>query len=195
MNMRNGLWVPVAAAMLVMAGCATAPGESIYVPVGGQPTDAPEPPRTDVGTNTDSAPVWRKSEQPEPEVSAPVESAPQSSSPSYRDAGEQLSPAALSLVREADALLAQGNVPAAIGRLERAQRISPRSAAVYFKLSQAYVVSDQLGTAEQFALKGLSVAGSDLRMQRAGWLLLADIRRARGNVAGADQAEERASAL
>jgi hypothetical protein len=32
-------------------------------------------------------------------------------------------------------------------------------------------------------------------MQRSGWLLLADIRRARGNVAGADQAEARAAAL
>ncbi|MDO3721807.1 hypothetical protein QVZ43_08715 [Marinobacter sp. chi1] len=186
--------LPVAIAMLVLAGCASAPGESIYVPVGGQPSQAPEPPRTEQRTET--APVYRKSEQPTMvEPSEPVDRTPRSSGPSYRDSGEQMSPAALSLVREADALLAQGNVPAALGRLERAQRISPRSAAVYYKLSQAYVVNEQLGTAEQFALKGLSVSGSDARMQRAGWLLLADIRRARGNVAGADQAEERASAL
>jgi hypothetical protein len=39
------------------------------------------------------------------------------------------------------------------------------------------------------------LAGNDERMQRSGWLLLADIRRARGNVAGADQAEARAAAL
>lgn len=70
-----------------------------------------------------------------------------------------------------------------------------RSAEVYFKLSEAYVAGNQLGSAEQFTLKGLSLAGSDIRLQRAGWLLLADIRRARGNVAGADQAEARAAAL
>ena len=57
------------------------------------------------------------------------------------------------------------------------------------------MAGNQLGSAEQFTLKGLSLAGSDIRLQRAGWLLLADIRRARGNVAGADQAEERAAAL
>jgi tetratricopeptide (TPR) repeat protein len=130
-----------------------------------------------------------------PEASEPAKPDPRSSSPSYQDSGDSLSPPALSLVRQADALLQQDNASAAIARLERAQRIAPRSSEIYFKLSEAYVVSDQLGRAEQFALKGLSIAGNNARLQRAGWLLLADIRRARGNVAGADQAESRASAL
>jgi predicted Zn-dependent protease len=96
---------------------------------------------------------------------------------------------------EFDSLMASGETQAAVAQLERAQRIAPRSAQVYFKLSQAYVALDQLGSAEQFTLKGLSLAGSNSSLQRSGWLLLADIRRARGNVAGADQAEARASAL
>jgi hypothetical protein len=66
---------------------------------------------------------------------------------------------------------------------------------VYFKLSEAYVMTGQLGSAEQFTLKGLSLAGRDERLQRSGWLLLADIRRAKGNVAGAQQAESRAARL
>lgn len=180
-------------ALLSLAGCASSPGGGIYVPIGGEPARAPEPPKTSTDTQESEAPVWRKSEQPEatPEVRDPSGS----SSPSYRETGDGLSPAALSLVREADQLLAQGNVPGAIARLERAQRIAPRSAEVYFKLSEAYVAGNQLGSAEQFTLKGLSLAGNDVRLQRAGWLLLADIRRARGNVAGADQAEARAAAL
>lgn len=183
--------VLIMSVFLILAGCASGPGESIYVPVGGEVPKAPEPPQTT--GETEEPRVWRKSEQPE--VSEPVEPSPRSSSPSYRDSGEKLSPAALSLIQEADRMLAQGNAPAAIARLERAQRIAPRSSEVYFKLSEAYVASNQLGTAEQFTLKGLSLAGSDAQMQRAGWLLLADIRRARGNVAGADQAEARAAAL
>jgi predicted Zn-dependent protease len=103
--------------------------------------------------------------------------------------------AALTLVRDADQRLRQGDSAGAIARLERAQRIAPRSSEVYFKLAEAYVAGDNLGAAEQFTLKGLSLAGNDERMQRSGWLLLADIRRARGNVAGADQAEARAAAL
>ncbi len=192
MKTRSLICAGTVSALLTLAGCASQPGESIYVPAGGTPK-APEPPRTSTGQEQEQPRVWRKSEQPQ--VSEPAEPSPRSSSPSYQDAGERLSPAAMSLVREAESLLAQGNAPAAIARLERAQRIAPRSAEVYFKLSEAYVASDQLGTAEQFTLKGLSLAGSDTRMQRAGWLLLADIRRARGNVAGADQAEARASAL
>jgi hypothetical protein len=56
-------------------------------------------------------------------------------------------------------------------------------------------MTGQLGSAEQFTLKGLSLAGRDEGLQRSGWLLLADIRRAKGNVAGAQQAESRAARL
>ncbi len=176
---------------LAMAGCASGPGGgSIYVPAGGSSSrdEAPEPPQTrDRG---EEPRVERKSEQPE----EPVRER-EHSSPSYQDEGDALSPAARSLIQRADSLMAAGDTQAAVAQLERAQRIAPRSAEVYFKLSEAYVALDQLGSAEQFTLKGLSLAGSDSSLQRAGWLLLADIRRARGNVAGADQAEERARAL
>lgn len=180
---------------LIIGGCAS-PGGSIYVPAGGSSRDAeqvPEPPRA--GSGTETSRTERKSEQPVEPAPPQERQERRASSPSYQEAGDQLSPAAKSLIQQADAALAQGNAAAAIAQLERAQRIAPRSSEVYFKLSEAYVASGQLGTAEQFTLKGLSLAGSDVRMQRSGWLLLADIRRERGNVAGANQAEQRASAL
>ncbi|MDX1456532.1 MAG: hypothetical protein R3276_03030 [Marinobacter sp.] len=180
---------------LSITGCASGPGGSIYIPAATPPDynrqtrpaepSAPEPssPTSQGGTVT---------YEPSPEPAPAPERSP---SPRYQEQGEALSGAAASLVRKADSLLAQGNVPAAIGQLERAQRIAPRSAEVYFKLSEAYVSANNLPSAEQFALKGLSLAGSNAWMQRSGWLLLADIRRARGNVAGADQAEARAASL
>lgn len=179
---------------LTVVGCAS-PGGSIYVPAGGSSRDvererAPEPPRT--YPREEEARTERKSEQPSEPVPEPDR---RTSSPSYQDSGDQLSPAAQSLIRQADGYLAQGDVGAAIAQLERAQRIAPRSAEVYFKLSEAYVAKKQLGSAEQFTLKGLSLTGNDVRLQRSGWYLLADIRRARGNVAGANNAEERAGAL
>ena len=176
---------------LAVAGCASGPGGgSIYVPAGDRssPDEAPQPPQT--GEPRDEPRVERKSEQPDQPLRRPERTAP-----SYQDEGDALSPAARSLIQRADSLMTSGETQAAVAQLERAQRIAPRSAQVYFKLSQAYVALDQLGSAEQFTLKGLSLAGSDASLQRAGWLLLADIRRARGNVAGADQAEARASAL
>lgn len=180
-------------AFLAVSGCASGPGgDSIYVPMGGETRpEAPRPP-SDSGDQAEPVqPVWRKSEQPD--VKEPEE--PVTRSPSYRESGDALPSAALSLVREADQRLSRGDSIGAVASLERAQRIAPRSPEIYFKLAEAYVQSENLGSAEQFTLKGLSLAGNDSRMQRAGWLLLADIRRARGNVAGADQAEARAGAL
>lgn len=178
------------ALFLGLAGCAAGPGgDSIYVPAGSSDRpEAPEPPRASDTDSGQQDKVWRKSEQP------PAEEA-DSHQPSYREAGDELSGAALALIREAEQRLDRGDTAGAIARLERAQRIAPRSPAVYFKLSEAYVADDNLGAAEQFTLKGLSLAGDNSRMQRSGWLLLADIRRARGNVAGAEQAENRASEL
>lgn len=182
----------ILAALLSLAGCASGPGGSIYVPAGsGSP--APEPPQTAEDKNKKESRVWRKSEQTESRKSEPRQQ--RSNKPSYQNAGDELSPAALSLVNEADKLLKRGDTQGSIARLERAQRIAPRSSEVYFKLSEAYVAGNKLGPAEQFTLKGLSLAGNNARLQRSGWLLLADIRRARGNVAGASQAEKRASAL
>lgn len=192
-NMQNKVQMfgrAVVCAVLLLAGCASGPGGGIYVPAGERP-QAPKPPLTDGAAKpADEPQVWRKSEQP-PEQ----KSQQQTGEPGYRESGDQMPDAAAGLVKEADSLMAQGNGPAAIVRLERAQRIAPRSAAVYFKLSEAYVMTGQLGSAEQFTLKGLSLAGRDERLQRSGWLLLADIRRARGNVAGAQQAESRAASL
>ncbi|SDW91074.1 tetratricopeptide repeat protein [Marinobacter mobilis] len=188
MTKANYITCGLLAGALVLGGCATSNGTSIYVPSAPAPGFDPPPARVE----PEPAPAPQTS--PSRPAVSPAEREP-TPSPSYRDEGETLSGAAASLIRQADSLLAQGNVPAAIGQLERAQRISPRSPEVYFKLSEAYVAANNLGAAEQFTLKGLSLAGSNVRMQRTGWLLLADIRRARGNVAGANQAEARASSL
>lgn len=186
--------LPLVAMTVLVTACATDPGGSIYVPADQSPAHerAPEPPRVEQRDGT-----VRKSEQADPATSPEreTEAEPRSSAPSYREQGDTLSPAAASLVSQAEAQLTRGDAQAAVSTLERAQRISPRSAEIYYKLSQAYVRMDRLDTAEQFTLKGLSLAGSNTRLQRAGWMLLADIRRANGNTAGANQAESRAAAL
>lgn len=181
MNLELMKWCAPLALAGVLSACATGPGGgSIYVPAGSDEAPPPRPPAVESGA--DEPRVIRKSEQP-------------TRAPSYQEEGDALSPAALGLIQKADGLLAAGDARSAIGQLERAQRIAPRSAEVYFGLAEAYMALDQLATAEQFGLKGLSLAGNDAAAQRSGWLLLAEIRRSRGNLAGADQAEARAAAL
>nr|WP_223808022.1 tetratricopeptide repeat protein [Marinobacter sp. R17] len=184
--MHKRLFPGLCLGMTLLAGCASGPGGSIYVPAGQSQDNAPPPP---TASEPEAAP--RASEQPQESP----ESKASKPAPSYQDESEAISPAAASLVQKADVMLAEGDTRAAISQLERAQRISPRSSKVYFKLAYAYKAENQLGKAEQFALKGLSLAGSDTGLQRTGWHMLADIRRASGNVAGAEQAEARAAAL
>lgn len=180
-------WMLLGALWAGLAGCAS----DIYAPPGGGDRSpdterTPEPPTVE---EEDRDRTERLSEQPDREEE---ERAP---SPGYQEQGDDLSPAAASLIQQADDLMAQDKPEAALSQLERAQRISPRSAQVYFKLSEAYVRTGNLGAAEQFTLKGLSLSGNNTRLQKAGWELLASIRRERGNVAGAEQAERRASQL
>lgn len=175
---------------VALAGCAS----DIYAPPGGGDRDrepAPQPPA--VEEDEDRSP--RLSEQPQEQQEREDREQERAPGPGYQEQGDDLSPAAASLIERADALMAEGNPDAALSQLERAQRISPRSAQVYFKLSEAYARTDNLGAAEQFTMKGLSLAGSNTSLQKAGWELLASIRRERGNVAGAEQAKQRASQL
>lgn len=170
-----------------LAGCAS----DIYAPPGGgdRSPDAERAPQPPTVEEEDRERTERLSEQPERQGEE------RARGPGYQEQGDDLSPAAASLIRQADDLMAQGKPEAALSQLERAQRISPRSAQVYFKLSEAYVRTGSLGAAEQFTLKGLSLSGNDTRLQKTGWELLASIRRERGNVAGAEQAQRRAEAL
>lgn len=185
--MQQRLFPGLCLATFLLAGCASGPGGPVYVPA----EKAPPPPETESSApDTPSA-----AEQQERERRQAEEREQNRNAPRYQDSSEDMSPAAQSLVNRADALLAQGEARAAISQLERAQRISPRSGKIYFKLAAAYRSADELGRAEQFALKGLSLSGSNTGLQRTGWMLLADIRRAAGNVAGAEKAEARASAL
>lgn len=181
--------ISVAAALLLLSGCASSPdGRPIYVPIGGgedveeaQPdSSAPAQP----GSQSRSQPEEPRAPQPRPQPA-----------PSHRTQGQAISPAAAGLVEQADKAFRAGNVAEGMSLLQRAQRISPDASAVYYKMAEGHVLGGDLARAEQFAAKGVSVAGGNERLQRSGWHLLSDIRRARGNVAGAEDAEERASAL
>lgn len=179
---------------LFLGGCATGPGGgSIYVPMGGGDR-TPEQEAPSQGSATQrNEPVEQPrqpAQQPQPE-SRPQPAPP----PSHRTESQAISPAAAGLIEQADAAFRAGNLNGGLALLQRAQRISPDASAIYYKMAEGYVLQDNLARAEQFAMKGISVAGANQRLQKSGWQLLSDIRSAQGNVAGARSAEERASAL
>jgi len=110
-----------------------------------------------------------------------------------RETGSELAAAAESLLASADGMLSGGDVDRALNMAQRAQRISPDSAEVYYRLGRIHQAKGNYARAEQFVLKGLNKAGNDAELRRSGWSLLAEIRTRRGDKAGARQAREQAS--
>ena len=112
-----------------------------------------------------------------------------------RETGSQLSPAAASLLASARGMLRAGNTERALNLAQRAQRISPDAAQVYYRLGEIYQTRSDHGRAEQFVLKGISKAGNDPDLSRTGWSMLAEIRASNGDEDGARNARERASGV
>ena len=110
-----------------------------------------------------------------------------------RETGTGLSPAAASLLASARGMLRAGNTERALNLAQRAQRISPDAAEVYYRMAQIYQKDSDHARAEQFVLKGISKAGNDPELRRTGWSMLAEIRASRGDQEGARNARERAS--
>ena len=181
-----------AGVLMLMAGCASSPdGQSIYVPIGGG-EDSRE-------VQSESSEPQREprqdSERGQPQQDTQPQAEPSQPAPSHRTQGQAISPAAASLVQQADEAFQAGKINAGMSLLQRAQRISPDASVIYYKMAEGHVLAGNLARAEQFAMKGVSVAGANDRLQRSGWQLLSDIRRAQGDMAGAQDAENRASML
>lgn len=102
------------------------------------------------------------------------------------------SPAVLALLEDARQFQQQGDYQAAQSRIQRAQRIAPRDPNIYYDLSQTHLQLKDYRLAEQVALKGVSYTQRDKSQLKRFWLLLAEIRSASGDRAGAKAAREKA---
>lgn len=86
-----------------------------------------------------------------------------------------------------------GDITGAAASLERALRIAPRDALVWHQLAVLREAQGRYGQAEELAAKSNSLAGgSETGLAKENWLLIARVRRAVGDLAGARAAEARA---
>lgn len=105
------------------------------------------------------------------------------------------SPPVLALLTEAQNNRQSGKTEAAAAALERALRIEPRNAGLFYRLAALRLQQQQPQLAEDLAKKALLLAGADNRLKRHCWLLIEQARRQRGDLAGAEEAQRNAQAL
>ncbi len=141
--------------------------------------------------------------QPKPESKAqPVVEQPQPAPQAVEEATNApfqplesfspLSPAVGSLVLAANEESQKGNVDSATTTLERASRIEPRNATLYYKLALVKLKSKP-GQAEDLAKKAALLAANDTALKKHSWLLVAKAREMQKDFEGAKEARAKAS--
>ncbi len=119
---------------------------------------------------------------PEPEVVPPKKPAPPPSPP-----------AVVALMEEAEAAGNAGQWDTSAATLERAIRIRPRDPRLWHQLAKTRLQQGQFQSAEDLAKKSNVFAGGDRNLVKQNWLLIAEARRQKGDMAGAEDAEAKAA--
>jgi len=103
--------------------------------------------------------------------------------------------AVLALVDQAHAEAADQRLQGAMGTIERALRIEPRNPYLWQELARLHLAQGDYDQTESLAARSSSWAGANRPLRAANWRLIRDARLARGDTAGAQEAEDRARQL
>lgn len=99
--------------------------------------------------------------------------------------------AVVALLDSAGQQARSGQLDASAATLERALRIEPDNGVIWNRLALVRLQQGRPDQAESMAAKSNALAGNDRELQIRNWRIIAQARRARGNNAGAQMAEER----
>ena len=103
-----------------------------------------------------------------------------------------LSPVVGALVLAANKSSSQGNIDSATTTIERAIRIEPRNATLFYKLALLRLKQSKPGMAEDLAQKSLLLASGDNQLKKHCWLLIAKAREMQNKPQGAEEARGKA---
>lgn len=106
-----------------------------------------------------------------------------------------LSPAVGALVLAANQNTSSGNLEAASATIERAIRIEPRNANLFYKLALIRLKQSKPRLAEDLAKKSALLAANDITLKKHSWLLIAHARELQKNFKGAKEARAKADQL
>lgn len=101
--------------------------------------------------------------------------------------------AVVALLDRAEDYRRAGDTDAASATLERALRIDPRNAGLWHRLAAVRLQQGKVAQAEQLALKSNALSAGDRALQARNWALVARVRWAQDDAAGARKAERKAA--
>lgn len=131
-----------------------------------------------------------------PVISAPKSEplAPPPSLPSFEPLNSfaPLSPAVNALALASSQNSQSGDVEAATATIERAIRIEPRNATLYYKLALLRLKQSKPRLAEELAKKAVLLASNDTQLKKHSWLLVARAREVQGDLKGGKEARAKA---
>lgn len=103
-----------------------------------------------------------------------------------------LSPGVGALVLAANKTAEQGDIDSATTTIERAIRIEPRNATLFYKLALLRLKQSKPRLAEDLAKKSVLLASGDKQLKKHSWLLIARARDMQNNPEGAKEARAKA---
>lgn len=172
--MRSAKPVALIGLVLLLGACSTAPRQQPPAPVS-SPYGTPPPPPARPAPGMEVRPY---------EPAAP---------PPTGEARPVPNRAVQVLLRRADDQQRDGDLNGAAASLERALRISPRDALLWHTLARVREQQGLYGQAEEMAAKSNALIGQGQHALAVdNWRLIARVRRAVGDLAGARAAEARA---
>jgi hypothetical protein len=106
-----------------------------------------------------------------------------------------LSPAVGALASAANHSSQSGNVDSATSTIERAIRIEPRNATLYYKLALLRLKQSKPRMAEDLAKKAALLASNDPQLKKHSWILVARAREIQGDIKGGKEARVKADKI
>jgi len=152
-----------------------------------QGSSAPEQEPTKPDTSSSQVPVVIA---PKQEFLAPPPFLPPAFEPLETFA--PLSPAVSALALAAAQNSKSGNIESATTTIERAIRIEPRNATLYYKLALLKLKQSKPRLAEDLAKKAVLLASNDAQLKKHSWLLVARAREMQGDLEGGKEARAKA---
>lgn len=162
---------------------------------GEKPADAmPEEPTTENAPEAPAQPEPAPEAAPAPKAETPAPPPVPPAPPPFEplQSFAPLSPGVGALVLAANKSANQGNIDAATTTIERAIRIEPRNATLFYKLALLRLKQSKPRLAEDLAKKSALLASGDKQLKKHSWLLIAKAREMQNNLEGAKEARAKA---